>query len=497
MSEHIVTKRPHIIIFNPDQWRGDVLGHVGNPAAVTPNLDRLVKTDAVSFQNAYCQNPVCTPSRCSFMTGWYPHTHGHRTMFHMLRPPEPVLLKTLKAQGYYVWWGGKNDLVPGQDGYADYCDVKYTPPDTAKRPLHPDLHSYDSWRGQPDSDTFYSFYGGRISNPAKEPYIYDNDAAMVEGAIELIKNPPTGKPLCIYLPLGAPHPPYVVEDPWFSMIDRDKLPARIPAPGDWAGKPSVLKGIYERQNLRSWTEQRWTELRATYYGMCARMDHLFGMLIDALYESGVYDDSAIFFFSDHGDFTGDYGLVEKTQNTFEDSLSHVPFIIKPPASVAAAPRVSDALVELIDFPATVEALTAIRPEHTHFGRSLLPVIAGQTDEHRDAVFCQGGRRRGETHCMELQSSQDPHDLYWPRLSLQRGKGPEHTKATMCRTKDFKYVHRLYECDELYDLHSDPAELHNRIDDAGLADTCAALKDRLLTFYLDTSDVVPHDSDRRR
>ena len=88
-------KRPNIIIFNPDQWRGDVLGHVGNPAAYTPNLDRFVEEDAVSFKNAFCQNPVSTPSRCSFMTGWYPHTRGHRTMHYMLHPEhyEQNLLK--------------------------------------------------------------------------------------------------------------------------------------------------------------------------------------------------------------------------------------------------------------------------------------------------------------------------------------------------------------------------------------------------------------------
>ena len=77
-------KKPHILIFNPDQWRGDVMGHLGNPAAVTPNLDHLVETDGVSFRVAACQNTVCTPSRCSFMTGWYPHVRGHRTMHRML-----------------------------------------------------------------------------------------------------------------------------------------------------------------------------------------------------------------------------------------------------------------------------------------------------------------------------------------------------------------------------------------------------------------------------
>ena len=108
------------MIFNPDQWRGDVLGHLGNPAAITPNLDNLVQNDAVSIAKAFVQNTVCTPCRCSFMTGWYPHVRGHRTMFHMLQPDEPMLLKELKEEGYFVWWGGKNDVVPAQNGFDDY-----------------------------------------------------------------------------------------------------------------------------------------------------------------------------------------------------------------------------------------------------------------------------------------------------------------------------------------------------------------------------------------
>ena len=164
------------------------------------------------------------------------------------------------------------------------------------------------------------------------------------------------------------------------------------------------------------------------------------------------------------------------------------------------PRVSDVLVELIDFPATVEALTGLEPEHTHFGRSLLPVIAGETDEHRDAVFCEGGRLHGETQAKELESTErydHPEDsLYWPRLVLQHGDGPEHGKAIMCRTNEFKYVRRLYESDELYDLRADPGEVHNRIDDPALADVLAGLKERLLTHYLETCDVVPRDADLR-
>lgn len=489
-------KRPHIVIFNPDQWRGDVLGHMGNPAAVTPVLDRLVATEAVSFRSAFCQNPVCTPSRCSFMSGWYPHVRGHRTMFHMMQPDEPVLLRTLKEQGYKVWWGGKNDLVPAETGYDAYCDIKYKP-DQAPRP-ETNLHGHDQWRGAPEGDNYYSFYAGKLEKAPEEDAYYDSDWANVLGAIDFIKNAPPDQPLCIYLPLLYPHPPYGVEEPWFSLTDRDKLPPRIPAPEPWDRKPSLLKGIYERQKLQGWTEERWDELRTTYYGMCSRVDHQFGLLLDALKDTGIYDDTAVFFFSDHGDFTGDYGLVEKTQNTFEDTLTRVPFIIKPPKDTPIVPRVSDALVELIDFPATVEALLDLQPEHTHFGRSLLPVLAGETDEHRDAVFCEGGRIHGEIHCMERDSVAQtaPSGLYWPRVGLQQSEGPEHTKAVMCRTRNYKYVRRLYETDELYDLHSDPGETVNRIDDPALSDELDKLKDRLLTFYQETADAVPHKTNRR-
>lgn len=491
-----MNKRPHILIFNPDQMRADSLFHLGeNPGAVSPNLDEICKKDGISFRYAFCQNPVCTPSRCSFMSGWYPHVRGHRTMHHMMHEDEPVLLKTLKGGGYFVWWGGKNDLLPGQNPMDAYYNIRYR----HTRPLKP-MYMTDhqkEWRGLPESDTYYSFYVGKIDKENEEIY-YDFDWANVLGAIDFIKNAPANKPLCIYLPLTYPHPPYAVEEPWYSMIDRKKVPSRIPAPKDWSGKPSLLKGIYKRQNMKTWTEERWTELRATYYGMCARIDHQFGLIVKALKEAGIYDNTALFVFSDHGDFTGDYGLVEKTQNTFEDVLTRVPFIIKPPLWIPVKSRISKALVELIDFPATVEVLAGITPQHTHFGRSLLPLLAGETDEHRDAVFCEGGRLHGETHCMELESasSQIPEGLYWPRVNLQTSEGPEHTKTVMCRTKNYKYVRRLYETDELYDLKNDPQELVNQIDNPKFSNVLLKLKERLLTFYLETSDVVPHKTDKR-
>jgi arylsulfatase A-like enzyme len=494
-------KRPHILIFNPDQWRGDVLGHLGNPAALTPCLDALAE-EGVSFRNAFCQNPVCTPSRCSFMTGWYPHTRGHRSMNHMLRRDEPVLLKTLKDNGYTVYWGGKNDLTPAQYGYADYCHIKREFRDEDFRrwghPWQPGLHSWTDWRGEPGSDTYYSFYAGKLPTGDDDRF-FDGDWAHAFAAIDFLREAPADEPLCLYLPMQYPHPPYGVEDPWFSAIDHAALPAQtVLSDEQWAKKPCLLRGLRDAQGMQGWSEARWRELRATYYGMCARTDHLFGLLVAALKETGRYDDTAIFVFSDHGDFAGDYTLVEKTQNTFEDCLSNVPFLIKPPADVPVQPRVSDALVELIDFPATVEALTGIVPAHDHFGRSLLPLLAGETETHRDAVFCEGGRLEHETQTSELGSDVpvQPGGLYYCRQNLQVNGWPAHNRAAMCRTQEFKYVRRHAESDELYDLRVDPGEANNVIADPAYAAPLAMLKERMLDWYLETSDVVPRDMDRR-
>ena len=98
-----MAKKPHHIIFNPDEMRADVMSHLGNEAIKTENLDAFAAEDAVSFSRAYCQNPVCVPSRCSFFTGLYPHVRGHRTMQYLLHPEEETLFTELMRDGYYVW----------------------------------------------------------------------------------------------------------------------------------------------------------------------------------------------------------------------------------------------------------------------------------------------------------------------------------------------------------------------------------------------------------
>ena len=138
----------------------------------------------------------------------------------------------------------------------------------------------------------------------------------------------------MYFPqLQNPHPPYQVEEPFYSAIDRTYVPPRI-RHEEGKGKPLMHDLIRQNQALE-YSEEDWTELRATYLGMCRKVDYMFEMLCQELKDAGIYDESLIIFLADHGDYTGDYGIAEKSQNTFEDCITRVPLLIKPPKGTKA------------------------------------------------------------------------------------------------------------------------------------------------------------------
>lgn len=255
----------------------------------------------------------------------------------------------------------------------------------------------------------------------------------------------------------------------------------------------MLSGIRSRQNLNNWSEEQYRELRAVYLGMVERFDHQFGMVRDKLKEHGFYEDTSIFVFSDHRDYTGDYGITEKVQNCFEDPITNVPLLIKPAAMFPVKPGKTQALAELLDLPATWADMAGVQLDYTQFGKSLLGAVAGRPD-HKDAVFCEGGRIHGEVQAME--GGHGPQSPYWPRLSTQSLEGPEHTKAAMVRMGQYKYVMRLYETDEFYDLELDPMELVNRINEPEYEGQIQDMRMRLLRFYMETGDTVPNRGDPR-
>jgi len=261
----------------------------------------------------------------------------------------------------------------------------------------------------------------------------------------------------------------------------------------------MLKQYHEYQNLEGLNEDEWDEIRATYAGMCMKVDEQFGKLVQALKDVGIYDDCAIFVMSDHGDFVGDYGMAEKAQSSFEDCLTKVPFLVKPPKNIPVDAGVSDSMVELVDFYATVMDFAEVVPSHEHFGRSLRGAVIDRSKQVREFSCCEGGRRQGELQCDEYHQpggrTAQPADVYWPKKMAQ-ADDEAHAKATMLRTKSFKYVSRITGEDELYDLKNDPQEKINQINNIEYKEILLQLKDKLLRWMQETSDIVPFDYDSR-
>ncbi|MCA1809849.1 MAG: sulfatase-like hydrolase/transferase [Kiritimatiellia bacterium] len=484
-------RKPNVILFVAESYRGDVLGHAGNPGAVTPNLDALVGRDAVSYSNAFSQNPVCTPSRCSFMTGWYPHVHGHRSMRNLLKDHEPHLLKVLRQEGYRVWWGGKNDLVAVEspEDYQKHCDIKYR---------SDQQQTDEGYRLQPlpEDDPRYRLYyrGVAERGGAGQPYRH-KDEALVDGALDVIARHQGTQPLCIYLPLSLVHPAYVTTRKYYDLINPDLLPPCLPV---GRGEPPVLAALRQAYGASAVTDEQWRDIRRIYYAMCAQVDDLFGRVVEALRRQGMYDETLLAFFSDHGDFTGDYGLPEKTHATLQDCLLHVPLIIKPPADVAVKPGLRRQLTELLDVSATIYDLLGIEPGYTCQGSSLRASLAGDESELHHAVFAEVGSRRGETSFKNMEAKASPPGSFY---QVQSGAAlpfaDAGTYAVMCRTLAHKYVRRGYTGHhELYDLRQDPGELCNLAGDPAHAALESEMQSCLLEYFMRTGDVLPLKQDRR-
>jgi arylsulfatase A-like enzyme len=490
-------KRPNIVYFVADQLRSDALGVHGNPVAITPNLDAFATQEAVTFTNAYCQNPVCVPSRNSFLSGLYPHTTGHRTMHFLANDDDPNILKVMKDQGYEVIWCGRNDVVPANKSKAAYCDEYYDGRDQINKvePIPNQDHSFkNSHPNQVEvGPDLYSFYLGEAKD--MNPFV-QMDWNTLESALNYLERKAQSKddkPFFLYVTLWFPHPPYTVEKPWYGSTDRSKLPPRRPSALKLTGKASMLTEIARKQGLDVWDEAKFDELRGTYLDMVSRYDHHFSLLLNKLKETKLYEDTSLFVFSDHGDLTTDYSIAEKAQNLFENPISNIPLMVKPAKQFKVKPGKNEALVELVDLSATVADMVGFEMPYTQFGKSMVDAIAGNPF-HKDAVICEGGRIHGEKQAMELGHTEV--SPYYPRLSTQYSEGPEHTKAVMIRMKNFKYTYRLYEQDEFYDLDKDPYELNNAIEDPAYAQDIKVMRDRLLQFMIETGDYVPNRRDLR-
>jgi len=461
-------------MFMPDQLRADAVGAFGNPIVHTPNIDALAGR-GVRFVNAFAQNPVCSPSRCSFMTGWYPHVRGHRTLTNLLKADEPNLLRLMRQAGYNVAWAGRrgDTFAPGVvEDSTDFYGFDEPPRLLFEFPNEPR-----------EDIAARTYYHGRRQGAAP---CFDFDEAAVSTAERLIRQE-LKEPWLLLVALIFPHPPFETESPWFELHD----PAAMPEPvrKESGPEPRYLEALRRGYRTERASAEHWRRIAATYYGMTARVDHQLGRLLAAVDHAGMAERTATLFFTDHGEYLGDYGLIEKWPAGMEDCLLRNPLIVSPPGGGKAGTCAG--MVELVDLLPTCLEWAGVEAGHTHFGRSLVPLLEDPAASHKPFAISEGGYALDEAHLVER--ARFPYDV---KARVQAEDVRNVGRAIAIRTPEWTYVHRSYDCCELYDRQSDPRETQNRIDDPACRERVTELRSTLLDFLVSSSDVIPWEADPR-
>lgn len=483
--------RPNFIFFMPDSMRAESLACDGHPLIKTPNFDRVAH-QGVRFDNCYCQFPACGPSRCSMMSGLYPHNTGCRHNEFFLEPDQPSMLAYLKQAGYHVEWHGKNDLY-SQDCFPNAvtrCNQR--PESIHSRP------QYNVHQGQRVAN-LQNREPGCLSFLCKPMGVAEDfdDAHRVDSGIAWLESrsqdaDAKDQPFALYLALEMPHPPYTIPPEFYDMYDPADVPELRPA--NLPNEPELRKALRGCLEMDKVSVEMLRKINAVYLGMVSYSDWVLGRLLNAMDRLELNDNTVLVLLSDHGDYAGDYGLVHKHCAVMEDAHTRVPFIWRGPGITAG--HVVSEPVELFDLMATTLDLAGITCTHPQFARSLVPQLQGQAGDPDRAVFSEGGMgptmEHGMVHrYMDGALLRKTEDFYHPYALLGRDHPDTECNATMIRTMTHKLVYRLLGDGELYDMRDDPRELRNLYHDPQYADIQQALEKRLLDWLIQTSDVVPH------
>jgi len=472
--------RANILWIVTDQQRYDTLGCYDNPLVLTPNLDRLAASGVV-FEHAYCQNPVCTPSRASLMTGRYPRTTRCRQNGQMIPADELLVTRLLARAGYRCAMAGKLHLAPchpqffpqGEQRVDDgFQEFRWS----AGPGMHSGADRYQQWLRRHGLEFHRTPIAGSKHVQVSMPPQQHQTTWCANRAIRHIETQAESQtPWLCFCGIFDPHHPFDPPEeylrPYLERLDDLPLPNYVE--GELEGKPVFQqmdhRGAYNVSGLYPFaemSEQDHRLVRAAYWAMCELIDTQVGRMIEALKRTGQLDNTLVVFMSDHGEMLGDHGIYCKGPH-FYDPAVRVPLIVSYPAAVAGDRR-AGALVELVDLAPTLLEAAGLVPHEGMQGRSLWPMLTGHAplDSHRDDVYSE----------------------YY-------NSAPSHTDpaahATMIRTVTHKLVaqHGL-DLGELYDLEREPAETRNLWDDPDCAELKTDLLKRLCDRMAWTVDPLP-------
>lgn len=487
--------RPNILLITSDQQHYDTLG-VTNPRIRTPALDRLAR-EGVRLDRAYCNNPVCSPSRATIITGLYPAWHGCWTIGVKLPEDVPTVGEIFRAHGYRSILIGKAHFQPlRSEPGSESLECQPTLRDLEFwRAFHGPwygfdhvetarMHAFESHAGQHYAlwleekglrnwRDYFQPWPRREDNKYRGPqytrgmmtwdlpeelhhshWVGERTVAQIERAVR------EEKPFFLWASFFDPHPPYAVPEPWASMYDMEDMePGRF-VPGEMDDMPPHYRKTQEAdpdfsmycepggQGLHGFhshlhTEEELRRSIACYYGMISLLDYNVGRILDALSSLGIAEETLVLFTTDHGHFLGQHGLIAKGAFHYEDML-RIPMLARWPGRIPAG-QVCDALQCQVDLPVTFLEACGIEVPGWMQGVSQLAVWQGRRQSARDHVLVENRHNPTTVHLRTLIT--------------------ERYKITVYRDASYG---------ELFDLQEDPGELRNRWDDPAYSEVKAQL-----------------------
>jgi iduronate 2-sulfatase len=386
-------RRPNILFISTDDLNG-ALGCMGDPIAKTPNLDRLARC-GVLFERAYCQQPLCNPSRASMLTGLRPDTlrvYDLATNFRTNKPGVGTLPQAFHNQGYFSARVGKifHYGVPRQIGSGGKDDENSW--DWAINPRGRDKDEEDQLhvltRGTGTTLGFAMAWREMDGTDAEQ-----TDGIGVDDTIRVLERYGQ-RPLWLGMGFYRPHTPFVATKRWFDLYPKDKLKLPAQPPGETDDIPPIAMMIKPANYGLS--ESDLLDCVRGYYASVSFIDDQVGKLLAALERLKLVDDTIIVFFSDHGFLLGEHGQWQK-EMLFEEA-ARVPLIIVP-AGGLRRPKTDEAqwrcrrVVELLDVYPTLMAMAGLKPPRQKLeGRSLVPLLENPRAEWNHAALTQTPRR---------------------------------------------------------------------------------------------------------
>jgi arylsulfatase A-like enzyme len=442
--------RPNVLFLISDDLNNS-LGCYGHPQTQTPNLDRLAAR-GVRFEHAYCQFPLCGPSRNSMLTGLYPNSTGilaNQQIFRQTIPSHHSLPQAFRLAGYFAGRIGKlyHYNVPksiGTNGHDDpgSWELELNPAGCDR--LEEEPHIFSLVPGQ---------FGGTLSwyaSPRSDQY--HTDGLLAADAEWVLERCARQKHRPFFLAVGfyRPHTPYVSPKPYFERYPEQEMPVVRGVKEDQADLPAPALASYKREQDKLTDDLRRQCVQA-YYASTTFMDAQVGRVLDTLKRLGLEEDTIVVFTSDHGYHLGEHGLWQK-MSLFEES-ARVPLIIAAPGTSAQG-AVAKAPVGLIDLYPTLAELCGVKAPENLQGQSLVPMLNEPDAPGRGWTLSQVARggRKAETR------------FFGYTLRTPRWRYTEWAQGDQGR--------------ELYDHDADPRELTNLADSPAHAETVVQLSRQL-------------------